>query len=46
MEVNKGPDMGSKDTRDGTLKKTVMEDVMKVIKIIPDSNHSFIKIIE
>jgi hypothetical protein len=43
MEVNKGPDLGAKDDRDRELKYRVVEDVFKVLKIIPNSNHSFIE---
>ena len=46
MEINKGPDMGSKDKRDGELKYGVLVDVFKTIKIIPDldNNSNFIKL--
>lgn len=44
MEVNKGPDMGFKDERDGALKTGVMTDIFKVLKMIPDNGHNFIKI--
>jgi hypothetical protein len=44
MEVNKGPDMGSKDEKDGNIKSGVMTDIFKVIKMIPERNHDFIKI--
>jgi len=44
MEINKGPDMGSKDKRDGALKYGVMTDVFKVIKVVKGDAHDFIKI--
>ncbi len=46
MEVNKGPDMGAKDGRDGDLKRGVMNDVLKTIKVIPDVDNGFIKLID
>ena len=44
MEVNKGPDIGFKDERDGTLKYQVMEDIFRVLSIIP-GKHKFKKLI-
>lgn len=35
IEVNKGPDMGAKDGRDGELKKNVVGDMFKLLKIVP-----------
>jgi len=47
MEVNKGPDLGAKDTRDSDIKHGVVTDVFKVLKVIPDGSTSkFVKIIE
>jgi len=42
MEINKGPDMSAKDKRDSDIKHKVMSDVFRVLKILPDTNHSFI----
>lgn len=45
IEVNKGPDMGSKDKRDGDLKYGVMEDIFKTLKLISKGNdENFIKL--
>lgn len=48
MEINKGPDMGSKDKRDGEVKYNCMQDVLKIIGVInkDDSNNGFIKILD
>ncbi len=47
MEINKGPDLGAKDGRDKDVKYTVVTDVLKVMKLIPDgSGHGFIKVLE
>lgn len=46
MEINKGPDMSAKDVRDSDLKHKVMDDIFKVIKIIPDNGNDFIKIVD
>lgn len=47
MEINKGPDMGAKDGRDGDLKRNVMSDIFKILKMTNnDSDHSFIKVYE
>jgi hypothetical protein len=46
MEVNKGPDVGSKDERDGKLKKGLLKDILKTINIIKnDKDNGFIEII-
>ena len=34
MEINKGPDIGFKDKRDGDLKKNMVLDVFKIIEPI------------
>lgn len=45
IEVNKGPDLGSKDGRDGAIKKKVVTDLLRVLKVVPDyDNHDFIEI--
>ncbi len=45
MEVNKGPDLGVKDDRDGDVKKKVALDILKILKISPDfDKHNFIKL--
>ncbi len=45
MEVNKGPDTGCKDDRDCHVKKNMVNDILKVIKVVPGKNN-FIKIFE
>ncbi len=45
MEINKGPDLNPKDSRDGELKTKLMEDVFTTIGVIDgDSNNRFIKV--
>ena len=44
IEVNKGPDLGSKDERDGNVKMKVADDILKIIKVKPDLMNGFIKI--
>jgi hypothetical protein len=45
MEVNKGPDLGSKDKRDGDLKKGLIKDMLKTINAIEnDDDNKFIKV--
>lgn len=46
IEVNKGPDLGVKDDRDSNVKHNVVNDIFKILKIIPDEDNQFIKIIE
>ena len=46
MEVNKGPDLGTKDERDGNIKHGVVTDVFKILKVLPNNGHKFIKILE
>jgi hypothetical protein len=46
IEINKGPDLGAKDSKDKKVKHSVVEDMLKVMKIIPDINHGFIKIFD
>ncbi len=47
IEINKGPDMGAKDGRDGELKRNVMNDIFKILKMTGnDTTHSFIKVYE
>ncbi len=45
MEINKGPDLNPKDSRDGELKTKLMEDVFATIGVIEgDGNNRFIKV--
>jgi hypothetical protein len=47
MELNKGPDLGTKGPRDKIVKYNVIEDMLRIMKIIPDSdNNGYIKILE
>ena len=46
MEINKGPDLGGKDTRDRELKQTMMNDIFKIIGLIQSLDHQFVKIWE
>ena len=46
MEANKGPDVGSKDKRDGAVKIKCVNDMFQVVGVIPKTeNNGFIKII-
>jgi tubulin polyglutamylase TTLL9 len=47
IEVNKGPDLNSKDERDGKLKIQLIKDMFNIINILPNNNNNnkFIKII-
>jgi hypothetical protein len=46
MEINKGPDLGSKDKRDGDVKYKVVSDIFRTIHIINDNNtNNFIHIL-
>ena len=45
MEINKGPDMGAKDKRDYQVKYNVLQDMMKLVKVItPTKTNGFIKL--
>lgn len=45
MEFNIGPNLATYDAKDKKIKNKVVEDIFKTIKIIPDVNNGFIKII-
>lgn len=45
IEVNKGPDLGSKDSRDGVIKHKVVSDIFRVIKTL-NGSHDFLKIVD
>lgn len=48
MEINKGPDMGSKDKRDGEVKYKCMQDVLDLAGVInkDKSDNGFIKVLD
>jgi hypothetical protein len=47
MEINKGPDLDSKDDRDGKVKKGLIRDIFKTLNIIRDEkSNSFIKVLD
>lgn len=47
MEINKGPDLGSKDERDGNVKYKVVSDIFRKIKAInDDKKNDFKQILE
>jgi hypothetical protein len=46
MEINKGPDMNSKDSKDGDIKYKVMEDTMKLIGAINNNNTDYIPVLQ
>lgn len=43
MEINKGPDLGSKDERDGSVKYKVVSDIFRKIKAINDNKKNDFK---
>lgn len=46
MEINKGPDMGSKDERDGKVKYNCMKDIFKIINQESDTDFEKILTVE
>ena len=47
MELNKGPDMNAKDTRDKNLKENLAKDILKSVNLLPDDEtNGFINILE
>jgi len=45
MEINKGPDIGFKDERDGNIKKNMLKDAFTVVDPIEgDTEHNFERI--
>lgn len=47
MEVNKGPDLGSKDDRDGNLKKGLIKDILRTVDLVENnSTNKFLKVLE
>ncbi len=47
MEVNKGPDLGSKDDRDGNLKRGLIKDILRIVKAVDDdSSNKFLKVLD
>ncbi len=45
MEINKGPDMDSKDKRDGDLKYKCLQDMFQIVDLIPiNTNNGFIQL--
>jgi len=45
MEFNIGPNLATHDNRDKEIKHKVVEDIFKTLKIVPDINNGFIKLI-
>ena len=46
MEINKGPDITAKDTRDRELKMNLSKDILKSVEIIPNVNNNFFTVLE
>lgn len=44
MEINKGPDLGYKDTRDENVKKKVIYDMFSTLNIVPCDDNGFIEL--
>ena len=45
MEVNVGPNLGIHDDRDSEIKHMVIRDILKILKVVDDTDHNFIKIL-
>ncbi|QKF93836.1 tubulin-tyrosine ligase/tubulin polyglutamylase [Fadolivirus algeromassiliense] len=45
MEVNIGPNLATHDKRDSDVKHMVVRDIFKTLKIVPDIDNNFIKIL-
>src|SRR5690606_24170268 len=45
MEFNIGPNLETFDARDKEVKYAVVEDIFKLLNIIPDADHNYIQII-
>jgi hypothetical protein len=46
IEINIGPNLGTHDGRDSEIKHTIVRDIFKVLKIVPDTNsHNFIQLL-
>jgi len=46
MEINKGPDLGAKDTRDSELKHNLVRDIFKTVGLINnDDTNNFIQLV-
>jgi hypothetical protein len=41
MEINKGPDINSKDKRDGDLKLDMLESIFKTVGVINNTGNNF-----
>ncbi len=47
MEINKGPDLTAKDSRDKILKETMCKDILKSVGLItPNINNKFLTVLE
>ena len=47
MEINKGPDLSSKDERDGKIKSGVVNNMFKIIGLLPDDGqNNYIQLFE
>ena len=47
MEINKGPDIGAKDGRDGDLKRNCISDMLSIVGLAKlNENNGFIKIVD
>ena len=46
MEINKGPDLSAKDTRDKELKIGLGTDILKSVGLIPNVDNKFITVLE
>ena len=46
IEINKGPDLGAKDERDGTIKQNLMRDVYKIMGGIKNNGTDFTQVLE
>jgi hypothetical protein len=44
MEINKGPDLSAKDTRDKELKINLSTDILKSVGLLPNTNNNFLTV--
>lgn len=45
MEVNIGPNLATHDKRDSDIKHMIVRDILKVLKVVPDNDNGFIKLV-
>jgi hypothetical protein len=46
IEINKGPDLGAKDEKDGKIKQDLMRDVYKILGGFKNDGNKFTQVLE